>query len=419
MTLRRIWVLVFDAILSRLIRRGTLVVRYPDRTMRCYRGSEPGPEAAMEIRTSRALWRMTLNPGLALGEGYMAGEIAPTEGCSIYDLLDVLILNMEEEGGTHPAERAMEWWRWAKRRIDQLNPAPRARRNAAHHYDLDGRLFSLFLDRDRQYSCAYFPTGRESLEEAQALKKRHIAAKLHLNRPDLEVLEIGSGWGGLALTLARDWGARVTGITLSTEQLAWARARAGEEGLADRVHFELRDYRDWHRPVDRVLSVAMFEAVGLAHYRTFFDVIRRSLKEDGVALVHSIGRARGPAATNPWVAKYIFPGAYCPALSEVLPAVERSDLLVTDIEILRGHYAQTLAHWRRRFAANRDAIASLYDERFCRMFEFYLAACELAFRHVGHMNWQLQLTRREDALPATRDYIWEAERGMPVHARTN
>jgi cyclopropane-fatty-acyl-phospholipid synthase len=372
----------------------------------------------MEIRTSRALWHLTLNPGLALGEGYMAGEILPADGCSIYDLLEVLVLNEEEGGAFHPAERVLESWRRAKRWLDQFNPAGRARRNAAHHYDLDSRLFSLFLDRDRQYSCAYFPSGSETLDEAQALKKRHIAAKLYLDRPDLEVLEIGCGWGGLALTLARDWGARVTGITLSTEQLQAARARAEEEGLAGRARFELCDYRDWNRPVDRVLSVAMFEAVGVAHYRRFFEVVRRSLKEDGVALVHSIGRSKGPGATNAWLAKYIFPGGYSPALSEVVPAVERSGLLLTDIEILRGHYARTLAHWRWRFAANRDAIASLYDERFCRMFEFYLAGCELAFRHGGHMNWQMQLARREDVLPMTRDYMWQAERRAGARAES-
>jgi cyclopropane-fatty-acyl-phospholipid synthase len=312
--------MLFHAILSRLIRRGTLTVRYPDGTTRRYGGAEPGPEAAMEIGSARALRRMTLNPGLALGEGYMDGEIAPV-GCGIHDLLDVLVLNTEEGGGTHPGERAMEWWRRAKRRLDQFNPAPRARRNAAHHYDLDARLFGFFLDGDMQYSCAYFPTGEETLEEAQALKKRHMAAKLRLDRPGLEVLEIGCGWGGTALSLARDWGARVTGITLSVEQLETARARAEEEGLAGRMRFELMDYRDWDRPVDRVLSVAMFKAVGLAHYGAFFRAVRRALKEDGVALVHSIGRARGPAATNPWVARYIFPGAYRPALSEVFPAV--------------------------------------------------------------------------------------------------
>jgi cyclopropane-fatty-acyl-phospholipid synthase len=406
--------MLLHPMLSSLIRQGTLRVRYPDATVRCYQGA-PGPEAAMEIRTSRAVRRMAFDPGLAFGEGYMDGEIIPV-GCSLYDLLEVFVLNLCEAGGTHPAERIMDWWRRAKRRLDQFNPASRARRNAAHHYDLDRRLFSLCLDHDLQYSCAYFPTGEESLDEAQVLKKRHIAAKLRLDRPGLEVLEIGCGWGGMALTLARDWGARVTGITLSTEQLEAARAHAEAEGLSDRVSFELLDYRDWTRPMDRVLSVAMFEAVGLAHYRRFFQVVRQSLKEDGVALVHSIGRSDGPGATNPWLAKYIFPGGYSPALSEVLPAVEASGLWVTDIEVLRLHYAQTISHWRRRFAGNRDTIASLYDERFCRMFEFYLVGCELAFRRMGHMNWQLQLARRADAVPLTRDYIRNAERGAALRA---
>jgi cyclopropane-fatty-acyl-phospholipid synthase len=408
--------MVLHAILTRVIRRGALTVRYPGGAVRRYGGAEPGPEAAMEIRTARALRRIAFNPGLAFGEAYMDGEVVPV-GCGIYDLLDVLVPNMEAGGGgAHPAEWVLQRWRRARRRLDQLNPAPRARRNAAHHYDLNARLYALFLDRDLQYSCAYFPTGEETLEEAQALKKRHIASKLRLDRPDLEVLDIGCGWGGTALTLARDWGARVTGITLSTEQLHAARARAEEEGLADRVRFELMDYRDWDRPVDRIVSVGMFEHVGIDHYGAFFRAVRRALREDGVALIHAIGRAHGPATTNTWVAKYIFPGAYCPALSEVLPAAERAGLWATDVEILRGHYARTLAHWRRRFAGNRDTIASLYDERFCRMFEFYLAACELAFRHVGHMNWQLQLARRPDALPSTRDYMWETERAAAARA---
>lgn len=367
----------------------------------------------MAFRTTRAEWRFALDPGLAFGEGYMEGDILPVDG-TIHELLDLFVVNLCEAGGTHPAEWAMDLFRQAKRRLDQFNPAGRARRNAAHHYDLDAKLFRLFLDRDMQYSCAWFPTGSETLEQAQLLKQRHIAAKLKLDQPHggrpLEVLEIGCGWGGMALHLAREWGARVTGITLSAEQLQVARARAEAAGLADRVTFELMDYRDWHRPVDRVLSVAMFEAVGLAHYRGFFRVINRALKPDGVALVHSIGRAHGPGATNPWLAKYIFPGGYSPALSEVLPAVEKSGLWVTDIEILRLHYAQTIAHWRRRFAGNRDAIASLYDERFCRMFEFYLSGCELAFRRMGHMNWQMQLTHKPDAVPLTRDYMAEAER---------
>lgn len=399
--------MVLHAILSRFVRQGRLSVRYPDGTLRHYGGGE-GPEAGMHIRTRRAIRRLILNPALAAGECYMEGEIEP-EGCTIYDLLDVLVLN-QDVGGPHPAEKAMQWVRWAKRRLDQLNPAGRARRNVAHHYDLNGRLYALFLDRDRQYSCAYFPTGQETLEEAQALKKRHIASKLKLDRPGLEVLDIGSGWGGMALSLARDWGARVTGVTLSEEQLAVSRQRAEEAGLSDRVRFELMDYRDWRRPVDRIVSVGMFEHVGIDHYRTFFRTVREALKPDGIALIHAIGRSDGPGSTNPWLAKYIFPGGYSPALSEVVPAVEKERLWITDIEILRLHYAQTLAHWRRRFAANRDAIQSLYDERFCRMFEFYLAGSELAFRHSGHMNWQIQLARQVDAAPLTRDYMVDAER---------
>jgi cyclopropane-fatty-acyl-phospholipid synthase len=360
----------------------------------------------MRIATARALRRLTLNPALALGEGYMDGEVTP-EGCSLFELVQLLVRNIAR-GGSHPAERAMDWLRLARRRIDQLNPAARARRNVAHHYDLNGRLYALFLDRDRQYSCAYFATGTETLEEAQAAKKRHIAAKLLLDRPGLEVLDIGCGWGGMALTLAREHGARVTGITLSTEQLEVARARAAEEGLSDRVRFELMDYRAWKRPVDRIVSVGMFEHVGIDHYGRFFRTLRQALRADGVALVHAIGRSEGPGATNPWLAKYIFPGGYSPALSEVLPAVERSGLFMTDIEILRLHYAMTIAQWRARFAGNRDAIASLTDERFCRMFEFYLAGAELAFRESGHIVWQMQLARRADTVPLTRDYLTRA-----------
>ena len=392
--------------LRRLIHTGTLTVRLPGGATE--RFGEGSPEAGFAITDRRTLRRLGTNPVLAFGEGYMDGTIRPLD-CSLFALLDLLTRNMNGEG-SHPGEMVQEWLRRAKRRLDQLNPAGRARRNVAHHYDLNGRLYSLFLDRDRQYSCAYFPTGRETLDEAQALKKRHIAAKLKLDRPGLEVLDIGSGWGGLALTLARDFGARVTGITLSTEQLDAARARAVEAGLSDRVQFALMDYRAWGRKVDRIVSVGMFEHVGIGHFRRFFRTIHDALRDDGVALVHAIGRMEGPGATNPWLAKYIFPGGYAPALSEVMAAVEKERLWVTDLEVLRLHYAETLAHWRARFAGNRDSIASLYDERFCRMFEFYLTGCELGFRHGRHMNWQLQLTRGAGALPGTRDYMVEAER---------
>ncbi|MBE9606719.1 class I SAM-dependent methyltransferase [Acetobacteraceae bacterium H6797] len=395
-------------ILSRMIMRGTLTVRYPDGSIRRYQGKFPGPEAGCALTTWAATRRLVLNPGLGLGECYMDGTFQPLD-CSLYEVFDVLALNLMEGGG-HSIEAFMEWWRYAKRHLDQINPASRSRRNVAHHYDLNGRLYSLFLDRDRQYSCAYFPNGNETLEEAQLLKKRHIAAKLKLDRPDLSVLDIGCGWGGMALMLAKDYGCRVTGITLSTEQLEVARQRAEEMGLSDRVRFELMDYRAWQQPVDRIVSVGMFEHVGIGHYKTFFKTVKNALKEDGVALIHSIGRSDGPGGTNSWIQKYIFPGGYSPALSEVVPVVEKSGLWVTDIEILRLHYARTIAHWRRRFAANRDTIQAIYDERFCRMFEFYLVASELYFRHMGGMNFQIQLTRKLETLPLSRDYMIDNER---------
>jgi cyclopropane-fatty-acyl-phospholipid synthase len=397
---------VLDEILRRMIRYGGLEVRWPDGSTSTYVG-EAGPAAALAIADRATLRRLVFDPALAFGETYMDGTLQPV-GCAIYDVLDVLTANTG--GAAHPVLRVREWLRRWLRRVAQFNPAPRARRNAAHHYDLNKRLYSLFLDRDRQYSCAYFATGNETLEGAQEAKKRHIAAKLLLDRPDLRVLDIGSGWGGLALTLARNYGARVLGITLSTEQLAESRARAEAEGLADRVSFELLDYRAVAGPFDRIVSVGMFEHVGISHYNTFLRVVKRCLAQDGVALLHTIGRSDGPASTNRWLAKYIFPGGYSPALSEVLPPIERAGLIVTDVEILRLHYAQTLRHWRRRFAANRDTIAALYDERFCRMFEFYLAGSELAFRRMGHVNFQIQLVREQTAVPFTRDYITDHER---------
>ena len=399
-------------ILRNFIVVGRLTVSWPDGSLSTYTG-QPGPEAMVAMGDASTVRRILVNPLLAVGEAYMEGGLR-TVDCSVYDLLDLFLANMAAEGSSNPMialrVRAMQ----SLRRMAQFNPAPRARRNVAHHYDLNGRLYSLFLDRDRQYSCAYFPRGDETLDEAQAAKKRHIAAKLKLDRPDLEVLDIGCGWGGMALTLARDYGARVTGITLSTEQLAEAQARAAAEGLSDRVSFELLDYRAMHRRFDRIVSVGMFEHVGVNHYRGFFDVVKRCLAPDGVVLLHTIGRSEGPGATNPWFTKYIFPGGYSPAMSEVLPAIERAGLFVTDIEVLRLHYAETIRHWRRRFAANRDAIAGLYDERFCRMFEFYLAGSELAFRHEGHVNFQIQMTRQVDTLPVTRDYITAAEQEAAV-----
>ena len=398
-----------DAILTRLVCKGRLTVRWPDGQRTSYAGSvDSGPTAGVAIADARTIRSLVFNPTLAMGEAYMDGGLTP-DRCGIYDVLDVLALNASANAKGHPVARLRSALGVIRRRIDQYNPSHRARRNAAHHYDLNGRLYSLFLDRDRQYSCAYFPRGDETLEQAQIAKKRHIAAKLCLDRPGLSVLDIGCGWGGLALTLARDHGAQVLGITLSTEQLAEARARAVAEGLADRVTFELLDYRMLDRSFDRIVSVGMFEHVGVVHYRAFFDTVARCLKPDGMALLHSIGRSDGPSFTDPWIAKYIFPGGYCPALSEVLSPVEKSGLIVADAEVLRLHYAETLRHWRRRFTANRDTIASLYDERFCRMFEFYLCGAEIVFRREHHVVFQVQLAHRQTAVPLTRDYITDFE----------
>jgi cyclopropane-fatty-acyl-phospholipid synthase len=399
---------LLDKVLKRLTRKGELTVIWPDGGRSRYTGA-PGPSATMRLTTEATLRRLLLNPGLALGEAFMDGSLQLVD-CTIFDLLSVFLGNGQLIETELPVLRIRTAIGRLVRPVVQANDARRARRNVAHHYDLNGRLYSLFLDRDRQYSCGYFPRGDETIDEAQTAKKHHIAAKLLLDKPDLTVLDIGCGWGGMALTLARDYGARVTGITLSVEQLNEARARAEAEGLSDRVQFELRDYRDMHGQYDRIVSVGMFEHVGIPNYVTFFETLKRCLKPDGAALLHAIGRFDGPAGTNPWIAKYIFPGGYSPSMSEVFGAIEKTGLVTTDIEILRLHYAKTLAHWRKRFNANRDTIASIYDERFCRMFEFYLAGSELAFRMQDHMVFQMQIARRQDAVPLTRDYITETER---------
>ncbi|MDG6095349.1 cyclopropane-fatty-acyl-phospholipid synthase family protein [Acetobacter sp. AN02] len=399
-------------VLRKFISTGSLDVTFPDGRIMHFQGNSPGPHAGLRFLTPRAVRSVLLNPGLAFGEAYMDGEVEP-QGCSLYDLLHLLMLNSMVPAG-HVGESLAAASRYVRRRFIQFNPEVRSRRNVAHHYDLGEPLYDLFLDQDRQYSCAYFHTGEETLEEAQEAKKRHIAAKLRLTRPGLSVLDIGCGWGGMALTLAKDYGAIVTGITLSEEQLRTARRRAQEAGLADRVRFELRDYRTLMGPYDRIVSVGMFEHVGIGHYRTFFGKVKECLAEDGVALIHSIGRGDGPGTTNPWIDKYIFPGGYSPALSETLAAVELSGLYLTDCEILRLHYAKTIEIWRERFARNRDRAKALYDERFCRMFEFYLAGAELSFLVQGHMNFQLQLTRSQTVVPLTRDYIEQAESTIPL-----
>ena len=404
--------LLLRAFLKQVVRHGTLQVETADGG-RFTVGDGTGEQLAIRFSDAGNPWRLILNPALALGELFMDGHVNVTQG-SIYDLLSLAASNLKLRE-PHSIAKARTQVRTALRRLQQRNSSWRAKRNVAHHYDIDGRIYDLFLDPDRQYSCAYFERRGQSLAEAQLAKKRHIAAKL-LIEPGHRVLDIGSGWGGLALYLADHCGADVTGITLSEEQLAIANARSQERSLTARARFRLQDYRAVSDSFDRIVSVGMFEHVGVGYYRAFFGKAEELLADDGVMLLHSIGRMDGPGTCNPWINKYIFPGGYVPALSEVLPAIERAGLIVSDIEILRLHYASTLRDWRRRFNDNRDKVRQIYDERFCRMWDFYLAGCEAAFRYGGQLNFQIQLSRKQEAVPLTRDYIqeWEARHMAPV-----
>jgi cyclopropane-fatty-acyl-phospholipid synthase len=401
---------LLNVLLGRIVERGSLTLVDADGLAHSYGDGSP-PAITARLADRRLERQLVRDPQLALGQAYMYGRFRMERG-SIYDFLELILSNLENKplpGWT----RSFDTARYLLRRAQQFNPSGRARRNVAHHYDIDGAIYDLFLDSDLQYSCGYFTEGAD-LEEAQLAKKRHLAAKLAIS-PGHRVLDIGSGWGGLGLYLAKATDCNVTGVTLSNEQLKLSRERAAREGLSRAVHFELKDYRKLEGRFDRIVSVGMFEHVGVNHYRSYFRKLRDLLTEDGVALVHTIGRADPPAATNPFIAKYIFPGGYIPALSEISAAVERSGLIISDIEVLRLHYAETLRAWRRRFLTNWDKAAAIRDETFCRMWEFYLAASETAFRYQNLVVFQLQLVRRIKTLPITRDYTFKAERDLLEH----
>src|ERR1700730_13590035 len=398
--------MLLSRLFERIITIGRLRVIDAGGSLHAFDGSS-GPRVTIRLHDASLHWKLAVRPRLYFGEAFMDGKLTIEEG-SLYDLIELLAVNLE----AMPAGLAAGLLNGSVtlfRRIHQYNPLPRARQNVAHHYDLSDQFYELFLDRDRQYSCGYFHDGGEDLDAAQLDNKRHIAAKL-LIRPGQRVLDIGSGWGGLALYLAGECGADVTGLTLSQEQLKVAQRRAAAAGLSDRVRFHLRDYREETGQYDRIVSVGMFEHVGVNQYGAFFGKLNELLTPDGVALLHSIGRMDGPGATNPWLRKYIFPGGYCPALSEVVPVVEQKRLWITDIEILRLHYAETLRAWRERFEQNRERIKALYDERFCRMWETYLVGSELSFRNEGMLVFQMQMGKTVDAVPLTRDYMFDWER---------
>ena len=382
-------------VIASLVRRGNLRITSARGGIYTF-GDGTGDRVAVRFKTWQSQLAVLFDPELKLGEAYMDGTFVVESGT----IADFLALAITESYGTTWA-RLLGGLRYVWRRLRQFNVRGRARRNVAHHYDLDERLYALFLDSDRQYSCAYFDKPGMSLDDAQLAKRRHIASKLLIDK-NLRVLDIGCGWGGLALYLAGICGARVTGVTLS-------QSRAREDQLGESTEFRLQDYRDVSEMYDRLVSVGMFEHVGVMFYDTFFRKCRELLAEDGVMLLHSIGRSDGPCATNPWITKYIFPGGYMPALSEVLPAIERAGLLVTDIEIVRLHYAETLKAWRQRFIAHRGDAEKLYDGKFLRMWEFYLAASEMAFRKQHLMVFQIQMTRRQGVVPITRDYIEREE----------
>jgi cyclopropane-fatty-acyl-phospholipid synthase len=394
-------------------RHGTLTLTDHRGRTRTYGEPAPGfPDVRLRFTDAKVMRDIAMMPDLGAGEAFMAGRLV-IEGGDILQLNELLRLNnpWDRTGGVVESSAIGTAWHALKGRVDRINWQRKSRRNVAHHYDLDDRLYDLFLDPDRQYSCGYFTDPGNTLEQAQQDKLAHIAAKLHL-APGHRVLDIGCGWGGLALYLHRQTGAQVLGVTLSSEQLKVARARAEAQEVADKVRFELIDYRQVTGSFDRIVSVGMFEHVGPRHYEAFFRKCRNLLTDDGVMLLHTIGRLGAPGVTDAWTAKYIFPGGYSPALSEIVRASERVPLIVADVETLRRHYAYTLRAWYARVVAHRDDIVAMYDERFYRMWTFYLAGAAASFEGGTMCNYQIQYIRQRDATPITRDYMAAAESAL-------
>ncbi|WP_377296676.1 class I SAM-dependent methyltransferase [Rhizobium sp. SGZ-381] len=389
------------------IRKGRLTVIDAEGKSHVFAGT-PGIEVTMRLTDPKLYRSLVFNPELAAGEAYMDGTMRFEQGSTLRDFLQLFSVNRLSLG-SYPLQKVLRAIKMKFRKRQQSNRKGEAQENVAHHYDLGNDFYKLFLDKNMLYSCAYFRDPAETLEEAQRNKLRLLAAKLCL-KPGMKVLDIGCGWGDLALYLATLENVEVTGVTLSKEQQALASKRAQEAGLSDRVRFELKDYRNVTEQFDRIVSVGMFEHVGVHHYDEFFKKLNALMPDDGLAVIHSIGHMSPPGMASPWLRKYIFPGAYSPALSEVFEVVEQNSLWVTDLEFLRLHYAETLRHWTERFEANRDQVIALYDERFARMWEFYLISAEMMFRTGSQLVFHMQLSRRRDAAPIVRDYVTDQQR---------
>ncbi len=369
-------------------------------------GDAHAPKVIIKLHDKKLYRDLFLNPELHAGEAYMDGTMTVEEG-TIRDFLTLFAINASNLRG-HPLQKSIRKYYKRIKRFHQRNFKVKAKKNVQHHYDLSNDFYKLFLDEDMQYSCAYYERPDMTLEEAQLAKKRHIAAKMNIE-PGQKILDIGCGWGGMAIYLAQNFDVHVTGVTLSTQQHKLAIERVVAAGLTDNVDILLQDYRDLPEPFDRIVSVGMFEHVGVPQFSEFFTKVSDLLTDDGSMLLHSIGRRGGPGSTARWIRKYIFPGGYSPALSETIAVVEQSGMWITDIEVLRLHYAETLREWEKRFQANRDKVSTMMDEKFCRMWEFYLIISELSFRYSKNMNFQMQLAKGRHALPITRDYMVEAE----------
>ena len=392
--------MIVDSLLKKILKKGHLVWIKPNGLDFEY-GDKTGTPIKMRTTNDFSEIKMMMNPSLHFGESYMNGSLILEEG-TIHDLLKLIFIN-SGSNTDHWVMKVDKFIRAIRNRIVSSNYIPKSKKNVAHHYDLSDKLYDLFLDKDRQYSCAYFNSPNDTLEQAQLNKKELIAKKLLLEE-DQNVLDIGSGWGGMASYLSKRSNVNVKGVTLSEEQIAYSKQRKIDESL-DKVEYALQDYRNVEESYDRIVSVGMFEHVGTPHYQEFFDKVYQLLNETGVALIHTIGRIDQPTTNDTWIEKYIFPGGYIPALSEVMQRVEKSGLTTTDIQVLKFHYAETLKRWRYNFYDNIDKVKEFYDEKFCRMWDFYLSSSQASFEESSLVIYQLQLSKNKKTVPDSRDYL--------------